>query len=246
MKKSYILGLAVFVVAALGYAGSASATICLSGGANLEPKYETEAKCLAMTPVLATGEWVLVYEILTSKNPVLNSDGWLAMLTSPEILAEDMGLGVDLLCLEAEGSGKLEEEGLMTISSGSCKSVNVDAGTCGSPKLGPADLPWISYTYADGAEKLGAVLADVKGAPGWEAECTVLGVKAKDVCTTENGKPTVKESGGNLLIEFSETVAKTEEANCSIGGKEEGLVNGTFTLEALNSAGTEKLEIELN
>jgi len=246
MKKSYILGLAVFVFAALGYAGSASATICLSGGANLQPKYETKVKCEAMTPELATGEWVLVYTSLISSIAITDAEGWVAMLTSPEVLAEDMGLGVDLLCLEAVGSGTLEEEGLATISTGSCTTVNVGSGTCGSPKLGPADLPWHTFAYADGTTKLDAILADGKGAPGWEAECTVLGVKAKDLCTTESGKPTVKEVGGNLEIEFlANTQTGAEQAECSIGGKEEGLVNGTFKLEALNSTGTEKLAIEL-
>jgi hypothetical protein len=73
--------------------------------------------------------------------------------------------------------------------------------------------------------------------PGWEVKCLVGGLEVKDQCTTQNGKVLVLNTPDGLIhVEFMEAVAVTEQANCTLGGKEQGLVAGLFFLHFLNAA----------
>ena len=109
--------------------------------------------------------------------------------------------------------------------------------TCTAPK--PVDLPWLTQlvqvVVAGKEEYLGLIKSDGKGEPGWQMECTALGVKVSDTCVGENGKPTEKNDEATEEVEAiaQEEVEKSEQANCTVGGKEEGLVFGSGFLTAL-------------
>ncbi|HXC46565.1 MAG TPA: hypothetical protein VNU24_08165, partial [Solirubrobacteraceae bacterium] len=59
------------------------------------------------------------------------------------------------------------------------------------------------------------------------AECTVLGIKATDTCTSNGGKILLANTEAGLVDgEFMEEATKEEESACTIGGKEAGLTFG--------------------
>jgi hypothetical protein len=68
------------------------------------------------------------------------------------------------------------------------------------------------------------------GNVGWEVECTIVGVKVVDECTTPEGVAQLSLDSTTLLANFSEAItelAGAKLANCSqSGGKETGIVEG--------------------
>jgi len=148
-------------------------------------------------------------------------------------LVEDMNASAagdpDLLCEVVETKNLLLSNGEGEVPSGKCAKIAVDSGTCGSPKLGPVNLPWTTKLLEPAAGEFEGEIKAAGEGPGWAAECTVLGVKVTDTCVTQHAKFLVLVETGLLHIEFMEVLAKNEEAaNCSVGGKEEGLVNWLF------------------
>jgi hypothetical protein len=67
------------------------------------------------------------------------------------------------------------------------------------------------------------------GNPGWEIECTVIGIKFVDECTAAESIAELKLEGATLLEKFSKAfseLAVVKLANCSMGGTESGVVEG--------------------
>jgi hypothetical protein len=156
------------------------------------------------------------------------------------ILLEDMKLSIlgnpDILCEIEDALGWLLSNGLGEITTGTCGKAVDDNSLCatGTVTLEPANLPWTTEMLQTGT----SFEIDLKSAgtgPGWVIKCTVAGMKIEDICTGQNNKALLVENttDGLVLGEFMETIEKTEEVNCSLGGKEVGLMVGQFLLHAL-------------
>jgi hypothetical protein len=153
---------------------------------------------------------------------------------------EDMGVGTAVTCTP-EGLGFALSNGVGDQETGTCSGITVTKGTCGSPEVEAVNLPWSLQVEQVGTTFSSAIKSTVTAGAGWLVECTVLGVKVDDTCTTQEGLVLLEnETTGLLHVLFEPTVAK-EFANCTVGGKEEGLVEGLFYLHFLG-AGTEELE----
>jgi hypothetical protein len=216
MKRIHIIGVALVAMFAFSVVVASSASAL-------------EALWLINGQDIPTGQsWN------ANQNPVAGSP----------LLLEDMKAGVDVLC---EGSGLvwLLPGGKDLQAIASCVKPVVDAGTCESPKVEAINLGW--NTQLELMETSGIWLDAITGStvagvkPGWLVECTVpLIGKINDECTTNNGTVilTNNESTGIVEGEFPEAPeSKSEQANCTVGGAEEGLVVGKFTTEALTPGG---------
>jgi len=164
-----------------------------------------------------------------------------------EVLAEgntltltDMKEGIGVLCTP-EGLGFALSNGAGTQETGFCSNASTVEGTCGSPKVTAVNLPWTLQVEQEGTVFTASLKSSVTAGPGWEVECTVLGVKVTDKCTTQAGRVTLEnESSGLVMVTFVDA-NESEWALCSLGGEKAGLVAGLFYLHAL---GTEAEELE--
>jgi hypothetical protein len=222
MKKIQILGLALFAVLAFG-AFAASAAFAVE-----TPQY------LVNGAVIALGTKV-------------NSDiiSAAAQGGGGPVSIEDMNASTkpDILCEVENSLMWLESNGASEIVSGECKNPVVDSGTCGKPVVVPVNLPWTGTLLEPTAGNYELDITQGKGlnaeteAPGWLAECEVLFVKIDDTCTTTKGKVLLSNLADGLLQgEFMEVILAEEQANCTVGGKEQGLVVGTGVIHALNAS----------
>ena len=219
MKKIHILSITLFAILAFGVvsAGSASAA--------------------------ETAQW-LVNGATIALTEAVNVD------ITGELLLEDLKatLKPDTLCLEVLGLGFLYSNGEGRIAEEECMSLeSMTSGvTCEKSVL--LHLPWLTQlVQTTGGEFLDEIKNGGAGAPGWSITCTALGVKVTDECTNENGKPIqVNHTATEEIESVFGTVAKSEEANCTVGGKEEGMVEGSLFLNALNAAGTELLALTVS
>lgn len=101
------------------------------------------------------------------------------------------------------------------------------------------NLGWQTEVELMESETLGTFFAilvlphEGGGNPGYELECTVLGVKSSDECTATIGAIELKLEGTNLLGNFSEAfteLAGLKLGNCSLGGTETGVIEGEGTI----------------
>jgi hypothetical protein len=248
MRKIYMLMLSLIAMFAFSaiVASLASATtyelLCVSDEkSTIMPKYETEAKCLAGTPVDESGNWHLGFEWLVNGSAV-PSTGVTVDITTTKLLLEDMQAGplkqaTDILC-EGTGLGLLLPEGQGTQNSTkqNCKRGS-PTGACSTlDTVEAVHLPWLTFVYASTVTTPeNAIYEGTGGKPGWLVECeTALG-KKNDECITNNGKADLEEESGDLNVEFLETAVKEEWAECSEGSPkaEAGLVVGLIHVEAL-------------
>ncbi len=105
---------------------------------------------------------------------------------------------------------------------------------CESGKVWAVNLPWLSLLelWEEGASSgFVVLLKGTKGNLGWYTECTILGVKGSDECTTAEGAAEAPENNAQgVLAIFSETVTALfglKLASCTGGGAETGVVEGT-------------------
>lgn len=132
--------------------------------------------------------------------------------------------------------------------SGSGLSCTAVAGTCGSPKVWAVNLPWLTLAelWEESTEHGFVDLIEPHtggGNPGWYVECTILGIKGSDTCTTPQGASSLSNEGEGVLGVFSEPFTELmglKLATCS-RGEETGQVEGAGGI-TLNSLGG-KLEI---
>ncbi len=222
MKRIHIVGITLFAMLGFG---------ALSAGSAFAQE---------------TAQW------LVDSATIALTESWNVDITG-ELLLEDMNatLKPDVLCIEVLALGFLYSNGEDTVTEGECmKEESMTSGvSCETPK--PANLPWLTQLVQVSTappEYLDEIKNGGKGEPGWTVTCTALGVKVTDTCTTENGKPLQENIAGTGEVEsvFAEVVAKAEEANCTVGGVQQGLVVGSLFLNALNAAGTELLTLTVS
>jgi hypothetical protein len=253
MKKFHIIGIALVAVFAFSAIASSTAFAiepeCSNlNGANRKPKYATEAACLAMEPEEPSGTWYLTEPLwLINGQDIPTGQSWNANQTLAAgtlLLLEDMKEGVDVLC---EGTGLiwLLPEGKDLRALFACSKSVTDTGTCEGPSIEELNLSWTTVLeQMTTGVWLDKITKGTGGEPGWLVECTIpLIGRINDECVTNNGTVIVtnNETNGTIEWEFPEaTEAKAEQTNCSLGGKEEGLVVGKFITEALNPAGVKQ------
>jgi hypothetical protein len=114
---------------------------------------------------------------------------------------------------------------------------------CESPKVWAVHLPWPTAALSvevGGKELLMFVTEKSSGGnPGWEIECTVLGVKASDTCEDENFEAEATNVTGGVEVTYSKTQAEEvtlPTATCSLSGERTGIFEGKGTIVA--EAGT--------
>jgi len=222
MKKIHVIGFTLFAMCAFCVVGASSALAL-----PIVPQWLVSSTTIPLENAKKEVEKVNA-NVEPEGNLLLLEDMNATTAGDPDILCE---IEKALVFLLSNGAGEVAE--------GACKPVEVDKGTCGSPVVAPVDLPWTTVLL-EPAENIYEVdiTKGTGGAPGWLAECTVLGLKVNDVCTTEKGKALVENTEDGLVhVEFMEEVEKEEEANCTVGGKEHGLLFGLFFLHALNASG---------
>jgi hypothetical protein len=251
MRKIQILMLAlaaVFAFSAVTTSLASAATkfelLCVfDEGSTITPKYETEATCLAGTPVDESGNWHLGFEWLVNGNAV-PATGVTVDVTTTNLVLEDMQAGplkqaTSVLC-EGTGLGLLLPGGLDEQNSANPeKCVRVTDGACEKlESVLAVNLPWLTELLPFGENEAKDMLyLGTGGEPGWAVECeTALGKKT-DTCTTDNGQTLLSQEGEELNAEFLKEVEKSEEATCTEGSPkaEAGLVEGLVLLMALES-----------
>jgi hypothetical protein len=97
------------------------------------------------------------------------------------------------------------------------------------------NLPWVTELY----EPSSMVFRDhVKkhsggGEPGWTVSCTVLGkfIKIQDECLAKEGTNTGIAAVAAGINATFDSISNENPANCSLGGANTGLVEGTDTIE---------------
>jgi len=213
------MSMALFALLAFGAltAASASATFLLAewlvGGTAVT------------TELLAEGSTELLLEDTALKAMILCSgigDGWFgpnSLAFISEVLSLSGGAvsstvltGTPLLCVAQEGCSTTAE----------------------APKAWPVGLPYVGevelleQTGYTGFAVLGTSQSGSGG--GYYIECTILGVKSSDECTTQESAAELTLFGTSLMVVGSEAFAElvgVKLATCSFAGAETGIVEGS-------------------
>jgi hypothetical protein len=223
MKRFQLMGVALLALLAFGVLTAASASAqtfllaeWLVGGVAVTTELLVEV----------SGELLLTDNGL--KAMVLCSgiiDGWVGpnsldfiseiLSLSGGVIGAPLGSGTPLLCVAQEGCSTTAE----------------------TPNVWAVNLPW--ETEAELIEQTGftgfaglILPSGTNTTIGWAVECTILGIKSEDTCTTPEGVAELNLSGTNLVGIFSEAfteLAGAKLANCSLGGTETGVVEGQGT-----------------
>jgi len=205
------------------------------------------AASASAAPTFLLAEWLV-------GGTAIATGGELASATTGELLLEDTALKADVLCSgifdgwvgpssldfisevlnlagEAAGVG-------LAGKSITCTAQSTCAGSP-APVVWPTNIPW--ETEAELMEEEGRVFfADLLtakngGGVGYELECSVLGVKSTDECTTPTAVSELSLEGTTLLGRFSDAFTELAELKlglCTFAGRETGIVEGegTFAL----------------
>lgn len=134
------------------------------------------------------------------------------------------GEEVEILCggtdLGTIGAGKADRTESITVSS--CVT---DKGICPAPGAEPINLPWstrielISRIFYDDI-----IAAGGSGTVGYHVLCSKI---VEDTCELDLARALLENNGLGVNVVFSSTDANQPKANCTRGGAEAGLVNGT-------------------
>jgi hypothetical protein len=235
MKKIQILGLAIFAmfafsVVAAGSASAAAPKTCRQAPrfATHAPKYNLGTDCINMVNPSSNGEWALVYLWLIDGAALTGTEKIHVELTGT-LLLEDMGKGspTEVECT-GSGLGGVEAEGLGTQESAEATSCKTLAGSCGGPLATPKNLPWTLEINPE--EERVLIAKGTGGEPGYEVTC--FGI-FHDACTgvTSVGIENKAGTPADVLATFSKTLG--EPGSCTIGGANEGLIEGEILIAAL-------------
>lgn len=187
---------------------------------------------MIVAPYASAGVAWLVAGVAVPANGMVDADTF--TLALEPALFEDMNTGVDELCTVL-GLEWLLPMGLAEVVEWNCiEPVNM-SGTCESAKILADHLPWTTEVVnPEEGVFLDNISKGTGGAPGWTVECTVLGIKVTDECTTEHAKLLMTNTSEGLVeAHFVEEEPEEERDNCSIGGKFMGLTLGNINREAL-------------
>jgi|ERR1700729_602208 len=204
----------------------------------------------AVTFLLA--EWLVNGTVATTELAATGTTG------PGELLLEDTALKADILC-SGVGVGWVGPNSLYFVSevltlegvaigtplSGTGMKC-VSQTTCASsptPVIWPVGLPYegeVELMEDEGHTFFVALLTTHGGgAPGWEIECTVLGVKTTDECTSPNSVAELSLEGTTLLVKDSEAFTLLAEGRlgmCTFAGGETGILEGEGAI-ALSGGG---------
>lgn len=104
---------------------------------------------------------------------------------------------------------------------------------CAEPLLWPVNLPWEGEVelMEDTTTFFAALLFPHTGGgnPGWEVQCSILGVTTTDECTAPESVVELKLEGTTLLAVTSEAfteLAGLKLGTCSLGGAESAVLEG--------------------
>jgi hypothetical protein len=103
---------------------------------------------------------------------------------------------------------------------------------CESSKVWLVNLPWRSelLKWKEGANE-GFVDLYLPGgsgrAIGWYTECTIVGVKATDECTTTQGAAETFAGGESIYSEANTLLFSGKLASCTASSKETGVIEGS-------------------
>lgn len=221
MKRCQLLGLALMVVCVLGAvidstAGAVEFLLAewLAAGAKITTAQGSEGE--GELELVAKNGGNLKVELKVLCSVIL--DGTLGP-SSEGTISEFLSL-----------SGKAISD--LALSGGELACTN-DAN-CTSPKVWATGLPWKTELelMIDGTETFFVNL--IKSFAGYYVECTVLGVKVAEECTTfETAIKTTNAVGGIAEQGFSDVfqeLAGLKLADCSLGGGAAGEVNGAVML----------------
>jgi hypothetical protein len=141
------------------------------------------------------------------------------------VLTDD-GTGVSVTCSNVTskgtiGPGPADETSSVTFVTADCTSsqATVDNVTA-------CHLPWATKVVLSGTEFLDSVTAKGAGSPCYLIEVSVAGILVDDTCEKAEATLTL----ANQTSTVNGTFAEEEKGNCSIGGKEEGLIKGVESI----------------
>ena len=163
------------------------------------------------------------------------------------LILTDKGTGVSVHCPDVGIAWGLIESGKLIIKVAESKDPKGEGctvtgsfltctGTSALTGLHAVNLPWTAELTETENKYLSTITKTTGGKPGWAVECG----GATDTCEEETGKPELAFVGqgitkGVLLVLLSfENIVK---AKCSIGGKEEGTVQGLIAILLWNGNG---------
>jgi hypothetical protein len=140
------------------------------------------------------------------------------------------GGATEIVC-EGSGTGTigpLAQDEVITLKASACRFVSGKNGSCeaGDEVTARAvNTPYrtLLITVAGVTEDLITPGSSGKN-PGWEVECTVLGVfKAQDTCTTPDARTLIV----NLATGVDAIFKESETASCTLGNATSGMAFGT-------------------
>ncbi len=209
--------IAVGQLCALVEAGEAS----LFNGANCGP--EEEQKGEGKYEIALQDQWLIAGKSVSTAT---------AVKSSGTLVLTDLGAGTSIECTVKDegkvGPGPSDE---VTATSTSCGFVSGKAGSCeaGKPVTAKAlRLPWKTELMPIN-ESIHDEVSGTGGNPGWDVECTVLGVfKTQDECTSPNAEPQMSNVTGGVDTTFE----ASEKYSCSVGGENAGMVVGKDLIES--------------
>lgn len=146
-------------------------------------------------------------------------------ITSSSLLLEETSLKIDITC-EVSGTGTVGPGATDTTSTLTTSKCESKSGCSTVNAVTAVNLPWKTELLDVGASEIrDAITSGGSGAPGWLIECTVLGVKVSDTCTTAEASSKATNLENNVDMTFEET---SELSNCTLGGAKTGLTLGLF------------------
>jgi len=246
MKR--LLAVAFIATAAVvALTGTASATVCVTGGMAVVLKYENPTTCMDMFPREPTGEYYLRATWLVNGEELPSS---VELLSEEEIGIEDMkgglfGEAVEILC-SMLNKGQLTPpnialvESLTSLSGGETIECITEKGTCPTPTVKAVNLPWEGQFFVGESEEVRLELHAHSGgaAPGFKIKCSSV----EDECVGDSDPLIENLAESNDIDATFDEASNTEPGKCSRGGSEQFLLHGTIlffvheqTLTANNS-----------
>ena len=205
---------------------------CTAGGAGLGLTVGSNVTTSPNGLTISSAEETLLAEWLVDGAALT---GNVASVSEGELLLEDMGAGIDVLC-SGKFVGTIGVDGADSITlvedlEGKDNSLNCTLsakGTCEEANgskitVFPQKLPWTTKLVL---MENGEFLDEITGEPGYLIECKIFGIKIDDTCTGDT-QTQEKNITGGVESNFSETETITPTGNCTAGGAGLGLTVGS-------------------
>lgn len=233
MKRLKIAGLCLVSIFVMGMAASTPALAnwegCLPGGAEPPTKYES-SQCIKAKP---TGSWEWKE----------TSTADLIRVVYFTIELKDKGTplqSTSVICTaggEGEGSVGPGESGKITEAKVKAPATNCkgtgDCEASGITEVSGIHLPWRTKLSRNSGKVLDTIENSGAGEPGWKIVCkSILGKTETDECESEGASKLEQVSFINELSNGGteqlvlHIFSKAHKSKCSIGGAEEGEIEG--------------------